>query len=175
MERFAKILKYYDEQAVTPDPDLKNKVMNLITTNPDSASDKMILLGGLIQDIKFNLINSYGLHFKRMMWKYRRRESFTADAVCLQRDIQLLDRFFGIPSKTLLEAYSRALKRLEVEYLIGKRKREEEARKRLKAQLEFKEKLNSLYGEYVEKYKKLLDEASSLGIEITNPDEEDPL
>lgn len=129
----------------------------------------------MLSRIRKDLINSYGFHFKRMMWKYRMRESFTADAVCVQRDIQLLDKFFGIPSKTLLEAYSRAFKRLEVEYLIGKRKREEEARKKLEAQLEFKVKLNSLYGEFAEKRKKLLDEASSLGIEITNPDEEDPL
>lgn len=175
MKRFAKILKYYDNRAVTPDPDLKNKVMNLITTNPDSASNKMVLLGGLIQDIKFNLIRSYGFHFKRMIWKYTHRESFTADAVCVQRDIQLLNEFFGIPSKTLLEAYSRAFKRLEVEYLIGKRKREEEARKKLEAQLEFKEKLNSLYAEYAIKHKKLLDEASSLGLVVADPNEEDPL
>lgn len=175
MERFAKILKYYDDRMVTPDPDLKNKVKDLITMNPDSASDKMVLLGGLIQDIKFDLIRSYGFHFKRMMWKYRHRESFTADAVCLQRDIQLLDKFFGIPSKTLLEAYSRAFKRLEVEYLIGKRKREEEARKRLEAQLEIKERLNALYGEFVEKRKKLLDEASSAGLVVADPNEEDPL
>ena len=132
-------------------------------------------LHALFDAIRKDLITSYGFHFKRMMWKYRKRESFTADAVCLQRDIQLLDKFFGIPSKTLLEGYSRALKRLEVEYLIGKRKREEEARKKLEAQLELKEKLNSLYAEYVIKHKKLLDEASSLGLVVSDPNEEDPL
>lgn len=126
---------------------------------------------GIYQDV----IKSYGYHFKEFVRKYRNRESFTADAVCLQRDIQLLDKFFGIPSKTLLEAYSKAFKRLEVEYLIGKRKREEESRKKLEAQLEFKEKLNSLYGEFAEKRKKLLDEASSLGLVVADPNEEDPL
>ena len=175
MNRIKKFLKYYDDKSVAIDPILKNQVMRLVVSNPDSVCDKMILLAGLIQDIKFDLIRSYGFHFKRMMWKYRHRESFTADAVCLQRDIQLLDKFFGIPSKTLLEAYSRAFKRLEVEYLIGKRKREEEARKKLEAQLEFKVKLNSLYGEFAEKRKKLLDEASSLGLVVTDPNEEDPL
>lgn len=122
-----------------------------------------------------DVVKSYGFHFAEMVRKYRNQQSFVSDAVCLQRDAQLLGKYFGIPSKILLEGYSRALKRLEAEYLIGKRKREEEARKRVMKQLEFKEKLNSLYYNMIEERKKLIEEAKELGIEIADPEEVDPL